>query len=74
MTVNSDKVILEEFSLRDCLFDYTQLIVELFDGAYEELMREGFVFLNVLASAGFSTYAFLVSMILITRSTKDLKL
>ena len=74
MTANSEKVILENFALKDCLFDYTNLIVDLYDGAYEELMRDGRVYLTVLINAGFSTYAFLASLILITRAVKDLKL
>jgi hypothetical protein len=74
LTANSEKVILEDFALKDCLFDYTHLIVKLFDGAYEELMRDGRVYLTVLFNTGFSTYAFLASLILISKAVEDLKL
>lgn len=47
-TVTSENVILGAFPLKNCLIDYTQLIVSLFDGAYEELMRDGRVYLEVL--------------------------
>ena len=65
---------LEEFALRDCLHDYSELVVSLCDGAYEELIKGGRVYLQVLNTAGFSTYAFLLSVILIARATHDLKL
>ena len=73
-TVTTEGKTLETFALRDCLIDYTQLTVSLFDGAYEELMRDGRVYLEVLSAAGFSDYAFLASVILIARSVKDSKL
>ena len=65
---------MEEFALRDCLYDYSELVVSLCDGAYEEFIKGGRVYLQVLNSAGFSTYAFLSSVVLIARATRDLKL
>ena len=65
---------MEEYVLRDALHDFTSLVVELYDGAYEELMRDGRVYLETLASAGLQTYAFVAALILIARAAKDLKL
>lgn len=72
--MTSEEAVLATFALKDCLIDYTQLIVSLFDGAYEELMRDGRVYLEVLQAAGFSDYAFLASATLIARSISDSKL
>ena len=37
-TATTAQALDEDFVLKDCLFDYTELIVDLFDGPYEELI------------------------------------
>ena len=48
-TVNaSESEILEDLPLKDCLLDYTSLVVSLFDGAYEELLQDGAPYLRAI--------------------------
>ena len=65
---------MQELVLKDCMVNYTELVVELFDGPYEELIKEGRVYIQVLMAAGTSSYAFLACMALLAKATGDLRL
>ena len=39
---------LDNYVLKDCLFDYTELVVELFDGPYEGLIHDGRVYMQAI--------------------------
>ena len=47
-TANSAASDAESFALKSCLQDYTELIVSLFDGAYEELIQGGALYLKAV--------------------------
>lgn len=71
-TVNaSESEILEDLPLKDCLLDYTSLVVSLFDGAYEELLQDGAPYLRAITQAGTPSYGFLSCLLLMARAAKD---
>ena len=71
---NATESELEDFALKETLQDYTELVVVLFDGAYEKLIEDGAVYQRVLLSAGLGNYGFIAAIILIACATKDGKL
>ena len=73
-TAITAKTLLSDYPMKDCLLNFTELVVTLFDGAYEELVSDGAVYLRVLTSAGLESYGFLSSLFLIARAAKDQKL
>lgn len=70
-TVNGAESAAECFALKSCLQDYTDLIVNLFDGAYEELIQGGALYLKAVEQAGLKNYGFLAGLILVSRASKD---
>ena len=64
----------QEYAMKDALFEYLKLVVELMDGSYTDLIKGGRVVIDLLKSADYSIYASFATLILIKIASEESKI